>query len=739
MRILRRSDFRWTFGSSARMLSGLMIHWALLLGAVDCGAQPPQVDFSIEKYRGEADELRSEWEQYLQNMKSQFEDVREFESLPHEPALMARVWTDFLDAFSADDPFSEDDEELRARARERLTYWQGLVGKDSEPLAAAEEAVADIGAEDPQVCLDRLESAGRPALSGELRLGRVFHDEQIIEPVLIRSDATGPSMRSCSDGQAIEVEVEESAFDYFNGALVARFRDQENEGLKVFREVPNLAFEERGVTELRLRGAGSMLEARRLDVSHVEITTFPHHRAAILVVATEAALREMEIRSWEESWGNELEDSRIEREIVWWEPSSGNGAGAVKVHSAVRSFKELADLLPEDSVPDIDRAANPGIGMDWNRALTPDNLQETLGRNGIALFVVEDIDDIGRAEAMLEVVKSMANETELDVAGLEDRWRKRSRRHRLEEAGSWGRYFPLARLRDLAAIMPERIAGKIRRVYHRSESFEKDYIIVEPEPGSLRVANALFLDQAVAMAKTMDFLGCVLDSASEVSRRRQVLGQGFEWMGVSAQRLGEMDVGSAFRYLFQGFSLPAGLSAGDRNFLGSITRGDAEVAEVVESLRGYVREYLNLASLDSGPSCDIALIPDMVLLGATFAEPLVVVPSLPESVISELKTAEAEVEPEGLGKSCEEALAVRREACVALEDALYARAARHTRKKIEAGHRALDRGDDRLGNCQELKNIRRATRSFQKAKGIFLKAKETANRIEDLLPELRVP
>ncbi len=733
--MISRTRFALTFFvPSVGAFAGVLVAGMLTLGAEDCVAQPPEeVEFSIENYGTEEDAHQVEWARYLQNMEEQFGQVEEFEELPRPPATMVRVWSDFLKAFAHDDPFSEKDDKLRKKAKERLAYWQTPSSQETPGSPDKPRNIVTEGPEEsPDVCLAPLESPKQLNVSGDLRLGRVFLGGDVMEPVLIRKNVAGYSFRRCSNGKATEIEVAEDDLEFFNSALVARFVQEKS--LTTYREVQSLGYEPNGEVKLAFRDASSMLEARRLGDEHVEVTIFPQVRVTILLVATRTAMELMEPRLWEESWGDQPEDSRIEREIIWWELASPVN---LRVHPAVESFEDLASLLVA--------GAAAGTETDWSSVLEGEDLKTILAQATLSLFIAEQPEHIGLAEKMLELAISTGSDVDLDIGTLEDRWKKRVR-PRLEEAASWGRYLPLVRLYDLAAIMPDRIAGKIRQNYHQSlppgavdTGFKRDYVILARDPRTFQVANALYLDQASEMVRTISFFGCLLDNGAEASSRRGILEKGLERISsIPLERLEEMDIRNAFQYLFQGFILPSGLRAGERSFLRSISRGDPEVMRLVQSFQS----YFDTTSLEPGPSCEIALIPDSVLIGPPFYEPLLVVPGMqaPEIPLPDLDDTEGPDAASPADRWYADALLAKNKARIALKEAIYAKAAVHTKGKIEDGHKQLDKGTRLLNDSNGVgARVRRAIKAFEKAESIFLKAKETAFRIEHTKPKLRVP
>jgi hypothetical protein len=372
----------------------------------------------------------------------------------------------------------------------------------------------------------------QPDLSSGLWLGRVFWAGEIMEPVLIRKNDEGNSteyvFRNCSNSSPTEILVGKADVEVFDSALVARFAQERTGALKTYREVYGLGYEPSSDINLTLRGAGSMLEARRLDHEHVRVTTIGS-TITILLVSSREAMRLMEPEVWEEPWGNQPQDSQIKRNIIWWELTR---PGHLRVHSAVENFQDLESQGTEPAA---------GNEVNWKRVFEKD-LEATLTRAAHSLLVVERLEHIDLAEAILELAITTSSHAELDVCIVEDGWKKKERL-RLEEVASRGRYWSLVRFYDLAAIMPDRIAGKIRRNYLQSSDtrgirFAKDYVVLGADSQAFQVANAIYQDQAAGMAKMMNFLSCLVENSHEASRRLEILTKGLKRLNISIDRPG---------------------------------------------------------------------------------------------------------------------------------------------------------------------------------------------------------
>jgi len=101
-------------------------------------ALPPKVgevqDFSdvIEKRK----EAEQQWAGWQSRMETEFRKVENFDQSPRlKPEEKVSAWTSFLSAFGDDNPFSVQDEFMRAKAQERAIYWRNQ--KETSQVAMA--------------------------------------------------------------------------------------------------------------------------------------------------------------------------------------------------------------------------------------------------------------------------------------------------------------------------------------------------------------------------------------------------------------------------------------------------------------------------------------------------------------------------------------------------------------------------------------------------------------------------
>ncbi len=178
-----------------------------------------------------------------------------------------------------------------------------------------------------------------------------------------------------------------------------------------------------------------------------------------------------------------------------------------------------------------------------------------------------------------------------------------------------------------------------------------EYLTLAISSKAFQVANAIFQDQALGMVETVNFLECLLDDAHEAREdlgiahearsgevvearqarlenlgryRIEILKEGLKQIGIPTKRLEEMNVRQMFQYLFQGFSLPEDLQAGNREFLNSIKHGNPRLLDVVRSLR----KHFDNTSLRPDRVCEVVLVPDEFLFDQS-DEAFAIVRSIP--------------------------------------------------------------------------------------------------------------
>jgi formylglycine-generating enzyme required for sulfatase activity/uncharacterized caspase-like protein len=88
---------------------------------------PKKKDFSIEELEKKAEQVektKAAWGAELKKMKQSYNQVLAYEKRDLPPDLKIKAWKKFSEAFSEDNLYSQEDDSMRQKAEERMTYWQ---------------------------------------------------------------------------------------------------------------------------------------------------------------------------------------------------------------------------------------------------------------------------------------------------------------------------------------------------------------------------------------------------------------------------------------------------------------------------------------------------------------------------------------------------------------------------------------------------------------------------------------
>lgn len=96
---------------------------------------PSNINFDLSDLQEADKNQRAEWSTFQINMANAFKDTEAFTTAQTDSVLKVEAWARFLDTFAANNPFSEEDDSMRASASERLSQLE-----DEERYAQAEWA-----------------------------------------------------------------------------------------------------------------------------------------------------------------------------------------------------------------------------------------------------------------------------------------------------------------------------------------------------------------------------------------------------------------------------------------------------------------------------------------------------------------------------------------------------------------------------------------------------------------------
>ncbi len=87
---------------------------------------------------------RQAWDAKLQEMRSAQARVEAVDRDPVSPDLKIAAWKQFLSAFTQKNPYSDEDQAMRAKANERLSYWQGEQQRRQTVLQPGEQSTQEV-------------------------------------------------------------------------------------------------------------------------------------------------------------------------------------------------------------------------------------------------------------------------------------------------------------------------------------------------------------------------------------------------------------------------------------------------------------------------------------------------------------------------------------------------------------------------------------------------------------------
>jgi len=132
---------------------------------------PSGSKFSIGDLKSEADRLsaiekvKKEWASKLDEMKSAYNEVKDFEK-NGTASLKVTAWQRFIDTYKEDNPYSQEDNAMRAEAIKQLDYWKNqpseteptvvtgtptIIGKDGAEMALIPAGEFLMGSNDANI------------------------------------------------------------------------------------------------------------------------------------------------------------------------------------------------------------------------------------------------------------------------------------------------------------------------------------------------------------------------------------------------------------------------------------------------------------------------------------------------------------------------------------------------------------------------------------------------------------
>jgi hypothetical protein len=109
--------------------------------------EAPKSDFSLDdldKKAKQIEENRAAWGNTLKKMQDAFNKVSEYQKRDIEKELKVAAWNKFLNSFTEKNPYSDEDEAMRQKARQEMERWQkvamatGVIASDRDTVTGME-------------------------------------------------------------------------------------------------------------------------------------------------------------------------------------------------------------------------------------------------------------------------------------------------------------------------------------------------------------------------------------------------------------------------------------------------------------------------------------------------------------------------------------------------------------------------------------------------------------------------
>lgn len=98
----------------------------------------------MDKKAKEIEENKAAWGNTLKKMQSAFNQVAEYQKRDIEKGLKIAAWSKFLNSFPEKNPYSDEDETMRKKAKQEIDRWQkvamatGVIASDRDSVTGME-------------------------------------------------------------------------------------------------------------------------------------------------------------------------------------------------------------------------------------------------------------------------------------------------------------------------------------------------------------------------------------------------------------------------------------------------------------------------------------------------------------------------------------------------------------------------------------------------------------------------
>jgi formylglycine-generating enzyme required for sulfatase activity len=108
--------------------------------------EPTQKSFSLEDIEKKRASEEASWNTKMEVMKKAYNQVIEYEKKDVKPQQKADAWKYFSESFKEDNPYSQEDDNMRQKAKNRNAHWSAMVsGKIIEPATGMELVFVEGG------------------------------------------------------------------------------------------------------------------------------------------------------------------------------------------------------------------------------------------------------------------------------------------------------------------------------------------------------------------------------------------------------------------------------------------------------------------------------------------------------------------------------------------------------------------------------------------------------------------
>lgn len=153
----------------------------------DLPERPPDVSFNLDDLEEQAKQIESAkaaWASALEKMKEDFSKVKEFQERDILPEMKASAWELFLKTFAADNPYSQEDDQMKQEASQQVKYWKAV----KEPLPKPEPV--EEPKKPPEARITKVGADGATMIlipAGEFQMGSdgVTSDEKPVHAVYL--------------------------------------------------------------------------------------------------------------------------------------------------------------------------------------------------------------------------------------------------------------------------------------------------------------------------------------------------------------------------------------------------------------------------------------------------------------------------------------------------------------------------------------------------------------------------